>query len=165
VNVTPHPAEGVKIHAPFLAHAQVATVAFEDRTVPVKDGVIVDNFGGLERHVYIVKGIADGIRKRPVPKPGGPHVFDSGWRYDDVGDGGGGEMRELEMERERYMEAQMKRAAEAIARGDRDVARRIYEEILKRYPDAQEIRERIRALQTSTPRRILRYALLAAYAA
>ncbi|MFC1715837.1 hypothetical protein ACFL6S_19365 [Candidatus Poribacteria bacterium] len=35
INITPHPAEDVRITAPFLAHAKEARVLFEDRTVAV----------------------------------------------------------------------------------------------------------------------------------
>ena len=46
VNITPERADHVRITAPFLGHATHAEVAFENRTVPVKDGVIVDSFAG-----------------------------------------------------------------------------------------------------------------------
>jgi len=146
VNVTPHPAAGVRIHAPFITHATVATVMFEGRSVPVRDGVIVDDFGGLERHVYVVEGAADGVVPRPVPQPGGPHVFDSGWRYAGGGEGKKEGARGQRIERERYMGAQLKRAEEAVSQGDKAAARKIYEEILEQYPDAQDIRESMRIL-------------------
>lgn len=146
VNVTPEPATGVRVHAPFIAHASEATVMFEDRTVPVKDGVIVDDFAGLERHVYVVDGIAEGVRPRPVPQPGGPHVFDSGWRYEGIDTDVNPDAHRLRMERERYMAEQIRKVEEAIARGDKEAARKILEKTLEQYPDAQDIQERLRTL-------------------
>ena len=82
VNITPNPARNVRITAPFLAHAKEARVMFEDRTVTVANGVIIDNYAGLERHVYVVDGIPNGVEPRPVPEVGGPHVTSAGaaWR-------------------------------------------------------------------------------------
>ena len=55
---------------------------FEDRTVTVANGVIIDNYAGLERHVYVVDGIPNGVEPRPVPEVGGVHVTSAGavWR-------------------------------------------------------------------------------------
>ncbi|MHC4395739.1 MAG: hypothetical protein ACYS1A_08800 [Planctomycetota bacterium] len=69
VNIKPTTRNNVQITAPFLAHATQADVLFESRTVPVNSGVIVDNFAGLERHVYVVDGIPEGVQMRPVPQP------------------------------------------------------------------------------------------------
>jgi hypothetical protein len=44
------------------------------------------------------------------------------------------------------MAREIEKAEEALRRGDRAEARRIYEAILERYPDAQDIRERIRSM-------------------
>jgi len=71
VNIKPYARSNVQITAPFLSHASVAEVLFESRTVPVSGGVIVDDFAGLERHVYVVDGIPDGVEMRPVPTPCG----------------------------------------------------------------------------------------------
>ena len=71
VNIKPYARSNVQITAPFLSHASVADVLFESRTVPVSGGVIVDDFAGLERHVYVVDGIPDGVEMRPVPTPCG----------------------------------------------------------------------------------------------
>jgi hypothetical protein len=82
VNITPNPARNVRITAPFLAHAKEARVMFEDRTVTVANGVIIDNYAGLERHVYVVDGIPNGVEPRPIPEVGGLHVTSAGaaWR-------------------------------------------------------------------------------------
>jgi hypothetical protein len=53
---------------------------------------------------------------------------------------------DAEVERERFMAQEIKRAEEALRRGERGEARRIYEAILERYPDAQDIRERMRSM-------------------
>lgn len=146
VNLKPQPVRNATIVAPFLAHARRAQVLFESRTVPVKNGVIGDSFAGLERHVYVVDGVPAGVTPRPVPQPGGPHVTAAGeaWRVDV-----GGPIRgrsQAEVERERFMEKHIGLAEQALRRGDKAEARRIYESILERYPDAQDIRERIRSM-------------------
>jgi len=146
VNTKPGEVRDVKITAPFLAHAREATVMFENRSVPVENGVVTDGFKGLERHVYVVDGVPAGVTQRPVPEPGGPHVTDAGkaWRID-----AGGPIRgrsEAEVERERFMEREIRRAEEALRRGDKAAAKEIYDAILGHYPDAQEIRERIRSM-------------------
>lgn len=146
VNTKPGELKEVRITAPFLAHARQATVMFENRTVPVENGVIADSFGGLERHVYVVDGVPAGVTPRPVPRAGGPHVTDAGkaWRVDAAGPVRG--RSEAEMARERFMAEETAKAEAAVRAGDKETARRIYEGILDRYPDAQEVRERIRAL-------------------
>lgn len=146
VNTKPGEVRNVRITAPFLAHARRAEVVFEDRSVRVENGVITDSFRGLERHVYVVDGVPPGVRPRPVPRPGGPHVSDAGkaWRIEV-----GGPVRgrsEAELERERFMEREIKRAEAVLRRGDKATARSIYEGILRRYPDAQDIRERLRSM-------------------
>jgi len=130
----------------FLSHARTATVLFENRTVPVSAGVIIDSFGGLERHVYVVDGIPPGVTQRPVARPGGPHVTDAGktWRIDASGPIRG--RSQVELQRERFMEREIEKAEQALRRGDRAEARRIYEGILECYPDAQNIRERLRSM-------------------
>jgi hypothetical protein len=146
VNVTPLDAKDVRITAPFLAHARRARVLFESREVAVApDGVITDSFRGLERHVYVVGGVPDGVKPRPEPKPGGPHVTGAGAAWRSAA-GGMRERSAVELERERLIAAEVGKAEDALARGDRDAARRILEGILRRFPDAQEIRERLRSL-------------------
>jgi hypothetical protein len=146
INVKPGEVRDVTITAPFLSHASTATVLFENRTVPVSDGVIIDSFDGLERHVYVVDGVPAGVTQRPVPQPGGPHVTEAGsaWRIDTAGPIRG--RSEAEVERERFMEREIEKAEQALRRGDKAEARRIYEGILERYPDAQDIRERVRSM-------------------
>jgi hypothetical protein len=51
------------------------------------------------------------------------------------------------VERERFIEAQSKQADELLGKGDRAGARQVLQGILDRYPEAQQIRERIRTLQ------------------
>jgi len=147
VNITPQPAQNVKITAPFLAHAREATVMFEDRTVPVEGGVIVDSFAGLQRHVYIVEGVPEGVKPRPVPRVGGPHVSDAGaaWRLAAVGALKGRSAEELE--RDRFMQAELKKADALLEKGDKAGARRVLRGVLERYPDAQDVRERIRVIR------------------
>lgn len=147
VNLTPVPAENVKVTAPFLAHASEATVLFENRTVPVKAGVIIDSFQGLERHVYVVAGVPEGVKPRPAPQVGGPHVTDAGaaWRLERAGLTKGRSAEEVE--RERFIEAESKKADELLAKGDTEGARQVLQGILDRYPEAQQIRERIRSLR------------------
>ncbi len=147
VNLTPNPAEDVRIIAPFLAHARQATVMFENRTVRVEDGVIVDSFEGLQRHVYVVDGVPEGVKPRPVPQVGGPHVTDAGaaWRLGATGPVKG--RSQAEVERDRFIEAQVKKADELLEKGDTTGARRVFEGILERYPEAQQIRERIRVIR------------------
>jgi hypothetical protein len=137
----------LKITAPFLAHATEATVLFENRTVPVKAGVIVDSFQGLQRHVYVVAGVPEGLKPRPAPQVGGPHVTDAGaaWRLQSAGPTKGRSAEELE--RERFIEAETKKADELLAKGDTEGARKVLQGILDRYPEAQQIRERIRSLR------------------
>jgi len=146
VNTKPAALTGVKITAPFLSHARSAKVMFENRTVPVRGGVITDDFEGLERHVYVVDGIPRGVKQRPVPKPGGAHVTDAGkaWRI-DIGAVFTGRSA-AETARDRYMEAETRKAEAAIERGDKATARRIYQRMLGRYPDAQDIKERLRSM-------------------
>lgn len=146
VNLTPVPAENVKITAPFLAHAKQATVMFEDRTVPVNNGVIIDSYAGLERHVYVVDGIPPGVKQRPVPGIDGPHVTDAGaaWRLQTTGTKG----RSAEqLERDKFMQTELKKADDLIEKGDKAGALRLLRAILERYPDAQDVRERIRVIR------------------
>ena len=147
VNITPNPAKDVRITAPFLAHAGEATVMFEDRKVPVRDGVIVDSFDGLARHVYVVEGVPEGVTPRPVPQVGGPHVTDAGaaWRLEVTGAPKGRSAEELE--RDRFIQTEVKKADELLEKGDKEGARRVLQEILERYPEAQEIRERLRVIR------------------
>jgi len=147
VNITPHPARNVIITAPFLAHASEAEVLFENRTVPVDHGVIQDDFDGLQRHVYVVEGVPAGVRPRPVPAVGGPHVSDAGaaWRLETTGMVKGRSAEDLE--RDRFMEARLKEADELLEKDDKAGARRVLEDILRRYPDAQDVRERIRVIR------------------
>jgi hypothetical protein len=146
VNLYPTEVKEAKITAPFLAHARQAEVLFEHRTVPVENGVIADSFAGLARHVYVVDGVPAGVAPRPVPKPGGPHVTDAGkaWRIDTAAPVGG--RSEAEIARERFLRDEIAKAEAAARRGDKAEARRIYEGILERYPDAQDVRERVRSL-------------------
>jgi hypothetical protein len=147
VNITPHPANNVRITAPFLAHAKKAKVMFEDRSVPVKNGVIIDSFAGLERHVYVADGVPEGVKPRPVPKVGGPHVTDAGaaWRLQTTGLLKGRSAEQLE--RDRYMQAELKKADELLEKSDKQGALRVLRAVLKRYPDAQDVRERIRVIR------------------
>jgi hypothetical protein len=147
VNITPVPAENVKITAPFLAHATSATVMFENRSVPVTDGVIVDSFAGLERHVYVVDGVPAGVEPRPVPKVSGPHVTGAGadWRLETTGFVAGRSAEQ--QERDRFMQEELRKVDELLERNDRQGALRVLRNILQRYPDAQNIRERIRVIQ------------------
>ncbi|MHC4738769.1 MAG: hypothetical protein ACYS9Y_07680, partial [Planctomycetota bacterium] len=69
VNIMPYVRNNVEITAPFLSDATQADVLFESRTVPVNNGVIIDNFDGLELHVYVVDGVPDGVEMRAVPQP------------------------------------------------------------------------------------------------
>ncbi len=145
VNLKPQAANAT-ITAPFLAHAREATVLFEGRTVPVVDGVIVDSFKGLERHVYVVEGVPAGVTPRPVPAVGGPHVTEAGkaWRLDTAGPVRGRAAEEVARERDKA--EQLAQAEAALQRGDRVAARAIYEALLRRYPDAQDIHERLRSM-------------------
>jgi hypothetical protein len=54
--------------------------------VPLADGVIVDSYAGLERDVYVVEGVPQGVAPRPVPKVGGPHVAGAGAAWRQVAD-------------------------------------------------------------------------------
>ncbi|MFC1715836.1 hypothetical protein ACFL6S_19360 [Candidatus Poribacteria bacterium] len=38
----------------------------------------MDSYAGLERHVYVVDGIPEGIEPRPTPEVGGSHVTSAG---------------------------------------------------------------------------------------
>ncbi len=147
VNLTPHPAENVRITAPFLAHADRAAVIFENRTIPVKNGLIVDTYTGLERHVYVVDGLPEGVKQRPVPKVGGPYVTDSGatWRLQTTGKVRGRLAEELA--RDRFMQSELKKANDLLQKGDKEGACRVLRAVLDRYPDAQDVRERIRVIQ------------------
>jgi len=147
VNVTPHPAQNVRLTAPFLAHATKATVMFENRTVPVEGGVIVDSYAGLERHVYVVDGVPEGVKPRPVPKVGGPHVTDAGaaWRLATAGALKGRSAEELE--RDRFMQTELKKADASLEKGDKEGARRVLRGVLERYPDAQDVQERLRVIR------------------
>jgi len=147
INLTPHPAQNVRITAPFLAHADSAVVMFEDRTVPVKNGLIVDTYAGLERHVYVVDGLPEGVKQRPVPKVGGPHVTDAGaaWRLQTTAMAKGRSAEELE--RDKFMQAELKKADDLIQKGDKEGALRVLRAVLERYPDAQDVRERIRVIR------------------
>lgn len=147
VNLTPHPAQNVRITAPFLAHADSAVVMFEDRTVPVKNGLIVDSYDGLERHVYVVDGLPEGVKQRPVPKVGGPHVTDAGapWRLQTTAVARGRSAEQLE--RDKFMQAQLKKADDLLQKGDREGALRVLRAVLERYPDAQDVKERIRVIR------------------
>ncbi len=146
VNIKPNQANNVKITAPFLAHAKTATVMFENRSVPVKDGVIIDSFKGLERHVYIVDGLPKGVKQRKPPRPGDPTVTDAGaaWRVDIQASFAGRSADDVK--RDKDMQTQISKAEAALENGDRDTAKKIYEALLKKYPDAQDIRERIRSM-------------------
>jgi len=44
------------------------------------------------------------------------------------------------------MQRQITLAEAALRRGDKAEAKRVYEGILERYPDAQDVRERLRSL-------------------
>jgi hypothetical protein len=147
VNLTPHPAENVKITAPFLAQADSAVVMFEERTVPVKNGLIVDSYAGLERHVYIVEGLPKGVKQRPVPKVGGSHVTDAGaaWRLRTAGMARGRSAEQLE--RDKFMQVELKKADDLLQKGDKEGALRVLRAVLERYPDAQDVRERIRVIR------------------
>ena len=147
INITPHPAENVRITAPFLAHANKAVVMFEGRTVPVKNGIIMDSYTGLERHVYVVNGLPEGVKQRPVPKVGGPHVTDAGaaWRLQTAGMTRGRSAEQLE--RDQYMQAELKKADDLLQNGDKAGALRVLRAVLERYPDAQDVRERIRVIR------------------
>ena len=68
INITPLPAERVRITAPFLGHAATATVLFENRSVPVRDGVIVDSFAGLE--APRLRGGWRAVGRETAPHPG-----------------------------------------------------------------------------------------------
>ncbi|MHC4395304.1 MAG: hypothetical protein ACYS1A_06575 [Planctomycetota bacterium] len=120
---------------------------FEDRTVPIKNGVIIDSFAGLERHVYVADGVPEDVKPRPVPKVGGPHVTDAGaaWRLQTSGLVKGRSAEQLE--RDRYMQAELKKADELLEKSDKQGALRVLRAVLKRYPDAQDVRERIRVIR------------------
>ena len=147
VNITPHPAENIRITAPFLAHAKEARVMFEDRTVAVTDGVIMDSYDGLERHVYVVDGVPEGVEPRPVPEVGGSHVTSAGaaWCSQTTGIIKGRSAEDLE--RDQFMQTELKKAEEFLEKDDKEEALRILREILERYPDAQDVRERIRVIR------------------
>jgi hypothetical protein len=147
VNITPHPAKNVRITAPFLAHAKEARVMFEGRTVAITDGVIVDSYAGLERHVYVVDGIPNDVGSRPVPEVGGSHITSAGaaWRSQTTGIVKGRSIED--MERDRFMQTELKKAEELLEKGDKEGALRILRGILDRYPDAQGVRERIRVIR------------------
>lgn len=51
VNAKPEPVSGVRISLPWLEKGE-AKVLFEDKTVPIETGVIIDDFDGYGRHVY-----------------------------------------------------------------------------------------------------------------
>ena len=147
VNVTPHPAKDVRIIAPFLAHAAEARVMFEDRTVAVTEGVIVDSYAGLERHVYVVDGVPEGVQPRPIPEVNGPHVTSAGaaWRSQTTGIVKGRSAEDIE--RDKFMQIELKKAEELLEKGDKEESLRILRGILDRYPDAQDVRERIRVIR------------------
>jgi hypothetical protein len=147
VNITPYPAENVRITTPFLAHAKEARVMFEDRAVAVTDGVIIDSYAGLERHVYVVDGIPDDVEPRPVPEVNGPHVTSAGaaWRLQTAGIVRGRSAEDLE--RDRFMQTELRKAEEWLEKDDKEEALRILRGILEQYPDAQDVRERIRVIQ------------------
>jgi len=48
---------------------------------------------------------------------------------------------------ERFIEAQVKKAGQLLEKGDKEGARRVLQGILERYPDAQQIHERIRVIR------------------
>jgi hypothetical protein len=86
------------------------------------------------------------VTPRPVPQPGGPHVTDAGkaWRIDTAAPVRG--RSKAELARERFMQQEIAKAEAALRGGDEVTAKRIYEGILQRYPDAQDVRERLRSL-------------------
>ena len=147
VNITPYPAENVRITAPFLAHAKEATVMFEDRTVAVTDGVIIDSYAGLERHIYVVDGVPEGVEPRPIPEVGGSHITSAGadWRPQTTGIVKGRSAEDLE--RDKFMQTELKKAEELLEKGSKEEAIRVLRGILEQYPDAQDVRERIRVIQ------------------
>jgi hypothetical protein len=106
----------------------------------------VDSYAGLQRHVYVVDGVPEGVKPRPVPKVGGPHVTDAGaaWRLETPGAMKGRTAEEIE--RERFKQTQLRKADELLQAGDREGALRALRGILQRYPDAQDVRERIRVI-------------------
>ncbi len=95
----------------------------------------------------MVDGVPPGVKPRPVPQVGDPHVTDAGaaWRVEVTGALKGRSAEEIE--RERFIEAQVNKADGLLEKGDKQGARRIFQDILERYPDAQEIRERIRVIR------------------
>ena len=54
---------------------------------------------------------------------------------------------EAEIERDRFIGQETRKADELLEKGDKTGARRVFEGILERYPDAQQIRERIRVIR------------------
>ena len=53
------PAEIETVLPPEFAYGERAQVAFEDRSVKVERGRILDRFKPLERHVYVIEGSED----------------------------------------------------------------------------------------------------------
>lgn len=147
VNITPHQTGSIRITAPFMAHAQEAKVMFENRTVPIVEGVIIDRYAGLERHVYVADGLPEGVKPRPIPQVNGPHITHAGaaWQQQAVKSRRGRSPAELQ--RDRFMRAEIRRADELLAQSHKEAALKVLRQILQRYPDAQDIRERIRAIR------------------
>lgn len=147
VNITPHPAKKIKIIAPFLAHAKEAIVMFENRKTPITRGIIVDDYAGLERHVYVVDGLPKDVKPRPVPAIGGPHVTNAGaaWRRQDSPDKFGRSTEQIK--RDRFKQIELEKADRLIENGNKQESHRVLQHILDQYPDAQDIQERIRLLR------------------
>ena len=92
-------------------------------------------------------GVPEGVRPRPVPKVGGPHVTDAGaaWRLGTAGALKGRSAEELE--RDRFMQTELGKADALLEKGDKEGARRVLRGVLERYPDAQDVLERIRVIR------------------
>lgn len=56
VNSSAEPQRDVKINLPWLRQNLRARVLFENREVTIRNGALIDNFAGYERHVYEVEG-------------------------------------------------------------------------------------------------------------
>ncbi|MCS7254367.1 MAG: hypothetical protein RMK18_11985 [Armatimonadota bacterium] len=52
INASSEPQRDVKISLPWLKSDTTARVLFEDRKVPIKNGILTDYFADYERHVY-----------------------------------------------------------------------------------------------------------------
>ena len=52
-----------------------------------------------------------------------------------------------DLERDQFMQIELKKAEELLEKGDKEGTLRVLRAILDRYPDAQDVRERIRVIR------------------